>query len=88
MVTPQIRADWAHQFEDDSREITARYRFDPSRTEFFVRTQDPDRDYVDFSASVAAQLSGNMSAFLAYETLFGHSDLDVHSFTLGGRIQF
>jgi uncharacterized protein YhjY with autotransporter beta-barrel domain len=88
VLTPQIRAEWAHQFEDDQREITARYRFDPTQTEFFVETKDPDRDYVDFSASVAAQFGGNFSAFVAYDTLFGHSDLDVHSFTLGGRLMF
>jgi len=88
VLTPQVRAEWAHQFDDDPRELTARYVFDPSATEFFVKTRNPDRDYVDLGASLAAQFSGGFSAFLSYETILGHDDLSAHSFTLGGRIEF
>jgi outer membrane autotransporter protein len=88
VLTPQVRAAWAHQFDDDSRDITAQYRFDPTNTRFFVRTRSPDRDYVDLGLSVAAQLPGGLSMFLAYDTILGHSYFSVHSFTLGGRLEF
>lgn len=92
VLTPQLRIEWAHQFEDDPRSITARYRFDSaapgSRTQFHIRTKNPDRNYVDIGLSLAAQFADGLSGFLGYETLVGHDDFQAHVFTVGGRLEF
>ena len=46
-VEPMIRLDARHELEDDSRPIEARFIEDPGGTSFIVRTDEPDRNYLN-----------------------------------------
>jgi len=87
---PQLSVAWAHQFEDDTREIKARYEFDTGldEGEFFVETDSPDRNYAKLSAAVSASLQGGWSAFGSYQAIVGHNRLSYHGFNFGGRYSF
>jgi len=88
---PQLVVAWVHQFEDDSRNIVARYEFDDTGVAdegFFLRTKSPDRNYAKISAAVSGSFKRGMSGYLSYQTIAGHKRLSSHAFSLGGRIQF
>ncbi len=88
---PQLAVAWVHQFEDDSREIRARYEADntgASAEEFFVETDDPDRNYAKISAAVSGSFRRGISGYLSYQAIVGHNRLSSHAFSFGGRISF
>ena len=82
---PQVRVAWEHEFEDDSRTITARFIADPANTPIRIPTDNPDRDFVNFGVGVSAVFAGGFSAFVDYETVFALEDVTVHNVTLGVR---
>lgn len=91
VVVPQLTVAWAHQFEDDSREIRARYEFDNTGAgegEFFVKTDSPDRNYAKISTAISMQFKRGLSGFASYQALVGHNRLSLHAFTFGGRMSF
>jgi outer membrane autotransporter protein len=88
---PQLSVAWAHQFEDDTREIKARYKSDDTgldEGDFFVETDSPDRNYAKLSAALSASLQGGWSAFASYQAIVGHNRLSYHGFSFGGRHSF
>jgi outer membrane autotransporter protein len=88
VVTPQLRAGWVHEFEADSRHITASFVNDANHGQFFVRTRTPDRDWALLAGSAAVALAHGWSAFVDYETVLGLSDFESHKFTAGARLEF
>lgn len=88
ILTPQIGFEWEHQFGLDSRNISSRYTADPTGTTFFVKTDKPDRDYANLSASVSATFQNGYAAFFDYQTILFHSRVDHHQFVIGARKEF
>jgi outer membrane lipase/esterase len=91
VLLPQVRFEWQHEFEDDSRTITARFVHDPGdpetnqRTPINYTTDDPDRDFFNVGAGLSATFRGGVAAFVYYETVLGLDDVTAHSFVLGVR---
>jgi outer membrane autotransporter protein len=88
VVSPYVGMEWAHQFLDDPRNITARYAFDPTFTNFFVRSTAPDRDYANLRMGVSGAFQSGISAFIDYEVILFHNVLTANSFTGGIRMEF
>jgi len=88
VFSPQLRLEWAHEFEDNSQNINARFLNDPTSGTFNVRTDDPDRDYFNLGAGVAAVLGPGRSAFIYYETSVGRDNITEHSIAGGLRFEF
>jgi uncharacterized protein with beta-barrel porin domain len=88
VFVPQISAEWRHEFEDDSRNIKARYVNDVSNTFFSVPTDDPDRDYVALGAGLSVLLGRGIGAFFNYETALALKRVTHHQFTAGFRMEF
>ncbi len=88
VITPQLRADWEHEFDNDSRNVTVRFDADPSRTRFFVRTDSPDRDFFNLGVGVAAALTNGYAVFADFETVLGLDDVDAYVITVGFRREF
>ena len=84
---PQLRLDMEHQFSDRSRDIEASFLSAPTET-IIVKTDSPDRDYINLGLSVSATMSNGKSAFIQFETLLGFDNLTQSSVTLGGRWEF
>jgi outer membrane autotransporter protein len=85
---PQLRFEWAHEFEDDSEIIVARFLNDPTSGSFNVGTDDPDTDYFNLGAGVSAVFAAGRSAFIYYETSAGRDDITEHSIAGGLRFEF
>ena len=89
VLIPQLRAEWNHEFENDSLIIGTRYFFDPFKSEpghqLSVQTEEPDRDFFVVSLSLSAVLRGGNQVFLNYDTLLGYRDITNHIFTFGVR---
>jgi outer membrane lipase/esterase len=85
VLLPQVRAEWQHEFQDDSRTITARFVHDPERAPINFRTDDPDRDFFNVGAGLSATFRGGVAAFVYYETVLELEDVTAHSFVLGVR---
>ena len=88
VLTPHVRAEWEHEFEDDPRKIELQYDVDPNNTQFFVETEGPDRDYVNLGAGLAATFAGGITAFADFETVLANSDRDEYQVTFGARYEF
>ena len=85
---PLLRMEWAHEFEDNSRSITARFLNDPTTGRFEVSTDSPDRDYLNLGTGVSAVFEEGRSAFIYYETVLGRDNLTEHSIAGGLRFEF
>lgn len=87
---PQLAVAWVHQFEDDSREIRARFEGDNTGAAdgFVVKTDDPDRNYAKISAALSGSFKRGLSGYLSYQAIVGHDRLSSHGFSFGGRVSF
>lgn len=88
VLIPQLRGEWHHQFLDGRRQIQASFVTDPSGQIFTLSGDGPSRDYYTFGAEVSTVLPGGISAFLAYETLQGYSNINSNKLMLGSRLEF
>ncbi|MEJ2347533.1 MAG: autotransporter outer membrane beta-barrel domain-containing protein [Gammaproteobacteria bacterium] len=87
VLTPGISADWEHQYQNNSREITVRFAADPS-VPFTINTDSPDRDYVNLGASLAATFPGSKAVFISYEAVLGQQHVTFSSVNFGARMEF
>lgn len=90
VIVPHISFDWQHEYENDSRNITARFvnGIDDVDNLIVIPTDDPDRDYYRLGAGCSAVLPHGVSAFASYETLIGLADISSHLVTIGMRYEF
>jgi uncharacterized protein with beta-barrel porin domain len=89
VLTPGLRAEWVHQFENNNRLINARFIDAPIGTgQFSILTDSPDRDYFNLGGSFALTLPEGRSAFFRYETRLGQERVYNHTLELGLRIPF
>lgn len=83
----QLNADWWHEFQDDQRDIAARFAQDlravPVR--FRYQNQPPDRDVFTARASLAVTMAHGFSVFASVDGLVGHSYLSRYGVALGLR---
>jgi uncharacterized protein YhjY with autotransporter beta-barrel domain len=83
----QLNADWWHEFEDNQRDIDARFaqdlRDEPVRFRF--QNQPPDRDVFTARASLAVTMPRGFSVFGSVDGLVGHSYLSRYGAALGLR---
>ena len=88
ILSPQLRAEWAHEFQDDSRFITARFLNDPTQTQFSLHTDNPDRNFFNLGVGLTATFAEGRSAFLYYEKTLKERDLNQESIAAGVRLTF
>jgi outer membrane autotransporter protein len=88
IVTPYARVEWEHEYQDDHRTIGVRFKADPNRTRFSVRTKSPDRDVANLAGGVAVTLAGGFSAFVDVEGVLFSRDWNLVQVTAGGRFAF
>ncbi len=87
VIMPMARAEYIHEFENNSRNISAYFVQDSSQTPFNIMTDKPDRDYIIASAGVSAQFAHGISAFVNYDTVQAQSFVNNHNFTGGVRME-
>jgi len=86
--SPQIRGEWNHEYKNEAENITSRYVNDPNNERLLVRTEDPDRDFFRFGATLANVAAGGTQVFFDYEMMLGFRDISNYIFTIGARQEF
>jgi uncharacterized protein YhjY with autotransporter beta-barrel domain len=85
---PQVGAEYVHEFENDNEDTRGRLVDDRSGSTFLLPTDDPDRDYGSVTAAMTADFRNGWYGHVLYQGLIGYSDLSVHAFEVGARLQF
>lgn len=67
-ITPRIRAEYVHEFDDDERTITAGF-VNPTTIPQGLRTDAPIRNWMNFGLGVNLLFPQNIVAFVDYEAL-------------------
>jgi outer membrane lipase/esterase len=91
VLVPQLRAEWNHEFQNDSRNINSSYAGSgPAVANVFISTptEDPDRDFFVVSAGLSAVFKNGLQAFVSYQTLLGYDNFTSNLVTAGGRLEF
>lgn len=87
VVIPQLRLEWAHEFDNDNRQISARYTNDPAAVPIFIRTDPPDRNYFNLGGGLSAVMAGGKTAFAEVETVLGREDYQKYTIRIGARFE-
>jgi outer membrane autotransporter protein len=88
IFSPQLRVEWQHEFQNDSRDVKAIYTNDPNQIPWRIPTDDPDRDYFTFGVGVAGTFKNGVSAFVDYQTILGLEETTAHLVNVGVRMEF
>lgn len=90
IFTPQLIFEWAHEFKNDSRFITASFLYDTSSTPlpFNLKTDGPERDYFNLGAGLSATFAAGKSAFIFYEKNLQREDIELDTISAGLRLTF
>ncbi len=83
----QLNGEWEHEFTDNSRAIAAQFVYDPTRTSFDIRSDNPDRNYFNLGLGVTAVFANGRSGFLYYESRLGQDDVRQYWINGGIRIE-
>jgi len=92
VVTPYVRVDWEHEYENDARNITAHFanvggNYDALNS-ITIPTDNPDRDFVNFAAGLSTVFPGGLQCFVDYSTVLGYEDITLQRFVVGMRMEF
>jgi uncharacterized protein with beta-barrel porin domain len=85
VIIPQVGLEWNHEFQNDSRSVTARFINDPQNNLIVIPTENPDRDYFTFNLGVSGVFKNGFSAFANFETVQGLSNITHQAIMLGAR---
>ncbi|MEE9252114.1 MAG: autotransporter outer membrane beta-barrel domain-containing protein [Thermodesulfobacteriota bacterium] len=90
VLLPQLMFEWEHEYQDDSRIVTANFAADPTPSDdtlIKIRTDSPDRDFFNLGFGLSAVFPRGVSSFIYYETVLGLDDIVAHFITGGLRIE-
>ncbi len=97
VMQPYGRLEWIHQFEDESKNVEARFAFDPfsenfvqggasgSPTIFSIESDELDSDYFRAGGGLSFQFAGGKAGFIAVDTVLGLDDVSQWVVTAGFR---
>jgi outer membrane lipase/esterase len=103
VLVPSLRAEWHHEFEDDVRQVRAKYVLEDSLTVanasdphdfacaiscFTMLSDQPDADFGIASIGVSSTFAQRMQFYVIYEALIGSENLTSNSIAAGLRGQF
>jgi len=92
VLTPYVRVDWEHEYENDARNITAHFanvaRNYDALNVITIPSDNPDRDFVNISAGLSTVFPGGLQCFVDYSTVLGYEDITLHRFVVGLRMEF
>jgi outer membrane autotransporter protein len=85
-----LRADWLHEFEDNSVPIGGWLLADPigGTNAFTYQSDKQDPNYFLLGAGASAVFSNGVQAFLFYQATLGKEDYTDNLITAGLRFEF
>jgi len=88
VLAPQVTLEYIHEFEDDSREISALYINDPRENVLSVATDAPDRSYGRIGLAVSSVLKNGWQLFADAKAIVDLDTTESIVITVGGRKEF
>lgn len=89
VVVPAARVEWEHQYKDDrSRRLVASFALGDPDNAMALQTSEPDRNYFNLGAGVAAHFGVGRSAFVNLQSVLGRSGVRQHTLTAELRLEF
>lgn len=88
VIVPFASIEWNHEFDNDTRSLTAKYTNDPFNNFFAIPTDTPDRNYATLSIGASAQFRNGFSAFATLSTVEGLKDVKNRGIVVGLRKEF
>lgn len=88
VLVPQVDLEWIHEYEDDARQVGAKFADDVTNTFFNVITDDPDDDYLMVALSLSAVFQQGIQGFISYKTTRKLENVDSSFITGGARWEF
>ncbi|MCC8986151.1 MAG: autotransporter domain-containing protein [Candidatus Contendobacter sp.] len=91
ILTPRLRADWVHEFEDNSVPIGGWLLADPIggvSNSFTYQSDKQDPNYFLLGAGASAVFSHGVQAFLFYQATLGKENYTDNQITAGVRFEF
>jgi outer membrane autotransporter protein len=86
VIVPQVNAEWIHESSYNAQYNVV--RFVQNGTGFTIRSDNPDRDYMQLGLNMAGQFAGGISAFVSYNTVIDRENVTNHAFSSGIRMSF
>lgn len=86
VIVPQVNAEWVHESSYNAQVSVV--RFVQNNAGFNIRSDNPDRDFMQLGFNVAGQFADGMSAFVAYNTIIDRENVSNHAFSSGLRLSF
>lgn len=89
VYVPALRAEYVHEFLNDDDGAQVAYAVDGTGlSSVTLVNEGADEDYGIVGASIVAQGTRGMSAFVDYSTVVALDDYDIHQITAGVRWEF
>ena len=86
-IRPEIRAEWQHEFQDDTRSITAGFA-NGAGNNFTVTGPEIGRDSAILGAGVSVDWSKTITTYANYEAEIGRANYERQNVNLGLRLSF
>jgi uncharacterized protein YhjY with autotransporter beta-barrel domain len=91
VILPQVRARYLHEFLNDARTQSVEFAADTlpgaDQRAFNIYTAQPDRNYLDWRASVLFQFPHGIAGFIDYGSAAGLQNISTHELNIGLRIE-
>ncbi|MFL6599863.1 MAG: autotransporter domain-containing protein [Steroidobacteraceae bacterium] len=85
VLIPHVQAASVHEFASTARAITGRFQADVA-SGFSILTDDPDRNYFNWSAGMSAQFPFGIAGFVDYQAMAGLTRTTMHDISAGLRM--
>jgi len=87
VLIPYGRADWHHEFKDESRSLKYQYVYDPFNTTYSLNSEDPDKNFYTLGLGTSAVFKTGQ-AYFDFETPIDLDNVENYFFSIGGRMEF
>lgn len=88
VLIPQVRVELEHEFKNDIRAITSSFAQSTIGSTLALTTDSPERNYVNFGASILLVLPNGWMPFVDVEMLLAYKKLERRRYTAGLRVEF
>jgi len=87
VLIPYMAWEQHHEFDDEARDITARYIFDPTITSFSFKTETADKNFSIVSIGTSLLLKGGNQFFMNVDKILNLENVESKTFMFGMRIE-
>lgn len=87
VLVPQISASWVHEFENNSRTVSAQFvQTQPGTGGFSFQTENPARNWAAIDLGVSLVMQKSMQVFANFSTVQGNRNFESYGGNIGLRV--